>query len=197
MIFLWILLIVALLIAAILTMRVNLIFDFREKQSVYLRILFFRFDSNRFIDRFLSNDKKSGTNASEEINKKQENTMKKNKSSDPSDFIDFLFHLTEVIGSALQDLFSRAKVDLKELHVLIGTEDAANTALLCSSAAQAANGLCAVLQHFSRFRCNSKNLSISPNFTSAESNFSLHLVLSCPVIHLVGVYLRANSQFFN
>ena len=197
MIVFWILLALLLFISFVLFLRIHLIFDFHEKPKVAIRVLCFRIDGNELISKFLSQDDKNGKNAKA----KKKNAPEKSKSSrgsgDLLGFVDFLLHVASVLGGTLKDYFSNTKVHLKELHISIGTDDAARTALLCSSAVQAANGLCAVLQHYSKFTCDNKNLSISPDFLSDKSKFSLRLVLSSTVIHLIGVYLRANMRFFN
>lgn len=197
MIFLWVLLALILLIAFVLLLRVRFIFDFHEKPTITIRILWFRFDANQLINKFLSKDetKSQNTKAKQKKSPEQEKTNK--RSGDLLGFIEFLLHIADVLGGALKDYLSKTDVYLKELHVSIGTDDAARTALACSGAVQAANGLCAVLQHYSKFSCDSDHLSISPDFLSDKSKFSLHLVLTSTVVHLIGVYLRANMRFFD
>ena len=87
------------------------------------------------------------------------------------------------------------KFNLKELHVSIGTDDAAKTALLCGSAIQGANVLCALLQRFSNFRFDNRNLSISPNFTEEKTKLSIDLDLSTRVFDIIVVILRAYFRF--
>lgn len=195
MIFLWIFLVLVAIVLFLLLLPINLVFDFHENAQVYLRILWIRLDSKKFIDSFFSEkqNKDSG------LKPKRAKSSEKGRKKSPYDlmgFAEFLIHITGVLGSTLRDFFSKSKVHLKELQVSVGTDDAAKTALLCSTVIQAANGLCALLYENSHLVCDSDHLSISPDFTSESSRFSLHLVLSCPVIHLIGVYLRANIRFF-
>jgi len=195
MIFLWILLGVILLLTFVLILRINLIIDYRQGLKIYIRILFFKFDVYKLLEVFRKNGKGDESESASKLAKDLDE-KKNDPHKDILGFAEFLIHLTRVISSALKDFFSKAKVDLRELRVSVGAEDAADTALRCSYILQAANGLCAVLQHFSDFRCKSKNLKISPDFISGETKFSLHLIISCSLIHLLGVYLRANIRFF-
>ena len=197
MIFLWIILALILLVVFVLLLRVRLIFDFHEKATITIQILWFRFDANQLIDKFLTKD---NSNTQDTNVKQSKSAVQKKRNNRPGDllgFIEFLLHIADVLSGALKDYLSKTKVYLKELHVSIGTDDAARTALACSGAVQAANGLCAVLQHYSKFRCDPDNLSISPDFLSDKSKFSLHLTLSSTIVHLIGVYLRANMRFFD
>lgn len=197
MILLWILLTLLLFVAFILFFRIHLIFDFHEKPRIVIRFLCFRIDGNQLINMFRAKEKTKDKSTKPKQKNPPEISKKSKGSGDLLGFVDFLLHIASVLGGSMKDYLSRTKVHLKELHVSIGTDDAARTALLCSSAIQAANGLCAVLQHYSKFTCDNKNLSISPDFLSDKSKCSLHLVLSSTIIHLIGVYLRANMRFFN
>ncbi len=197
MIVLWILLAVAILLVLLAFLHIYLIFDYHTEPKITLRVLCFRFDGIDFVKKFLMKDRKDAGLPEKEPQKSQNQSQKKNASGDMLGFVEFLLHLTEVIHSTVNDFFSKAIVNLKELHISLGTDDAAKTALLSCGVIQAANGLCAVLQRVSKFRCSSKNLSITPNYTSEESKFSLHLVISCTLIHLISVYIRTNMRFFD
>ena len=197
MIFLWIILALILLIAFVLLLRVRLIFDFHGKPTITIQILWFRLNANQLINKFLTEDETKSRNTKAKQKKSADREKQNNRSADLFGFIEFLLHIADVLGGALKDYLSKTNVYLKELHVSIGTDDAARTALACSGAIQAANGLCAALQHYSNFSCDSDHLSISPDFLSEKSKFSLHLVLSSTVVHLIGVYLRANMRFFD
>ena len=180
----------------VLLLPIHLIFDFRKEARIRLRVLFFTFEGEKIRKGFLtSEDKKS----KKEVTKKAKPVEKQKKSKRPTDllgFAEFLVHIASVLGGALKDFLSKSKVNLKELYVSIGTDDAARTALLCSGVIQAANGLFALLQQHSNFVWNQEKLSITPDFLSDKSKVSLHLDLSSSVYHLIGVYLRANIRFF-
>lgn len=195
MIVFWILFVLVILILAILFLPIHLICRYPAKSNFSFRILFFRFDGVALFKKIFSKNEAEDTAPETVQAEKRKNNGK--RSSDLFGFLEFLLHLTDVIHSTILEFFSKAKVNLKELRISVGTDDAARTALLSCSVSQAANGLCAVLQHFSNFHCNSKKLSISPDFTSEKSDFSLHLDLSCTVVHLIRVYLHTNMRFFD
>lgn len=192
MIVLYVLLALVLLVFAVLFVNVHFVFLYREKGKITLRILFFSFDAKKLYQPFTKKEQ----SASETEPKADDQKTRKSRSFDPVGFAEFLVHVTRVISLAVKESFEKIKIDLKELHVSIGTDDAAKTALTAGAAIQAANDLCAVLQHFSNFRCDNRNLSVSPDFTSENSRFSIHLDLSIKLIHLIGVYLRAYTRFF-
>ena len=181
-----------LLILFLLFMPIHLVCRYPSESIVSIRIFWFRFDGEELLEKLFNKNETPDTKP-KPASKKKRNSA---NSPDMIGFIEFLLHLTDVIRSSLAVFFSKAKVNLKELRISVGTEDAAKTALLSTGVVQAANGLCAALQHFSNFRCDSKNLSIAPNFTSENSVFSLHLDISCTVIHIIRVYLHTNLRFF-
>lgn len=191
MIVFWIVFAFVLLILSILFMPIHLICRYPAKSNFSFRILCFRFDGVELFKKIFTKNEAKDTDP-----KTVQKGKKNDRSADLFGFLEFLLHLTDVIRSTILEFFSKAKVNLKELRISVGTDDAARTALLSCSVTQAANGLCAALQHFSKFRCNSKKLSIAPDFTSEKSDFSLHLDISCTVIHMIRVYLHANMRFF-
>lgn len=190
MIALYVLGAILLLILLILFLNVHLIFIYQDQVKVTLQILCFRFDA---IELFKSLSEKQ--NEQENKSVMQESKKKANKGS-LIGFAEFLVRIARVIGFAIKEHLSKLKVDLKELSISIGTEDAATTALVTGGVITAANALCALLQQFSNFRCNNKKCSISPNFTSEKTSFSIHLKLTSRIVSLIGVIFRSYFRLF-
>ena len=191
MIFLWIFLGLLVLILSLLWVTVHLIFTYHEKESIRLRILCFTFDAKKLFQWFQARSKEK----QQPKNANPEGTAKKGR-IDLVGFTEFLVHITRVLSLAAKESLEKMKIYLKELVVSVGTDDAAKTALSAAAAIQAANGLCALLQHFSNFRWNNRNLSVSPDFTSEKTRFSIHLDLSMKPIHFIAIFLRAYTRFF-
>ncbi|MBR3836648.1 MAG: DUF2953 domain-containing protein [Clostridia bacterium] len=192
MIALYVFLALLALILFLLFVNIHVIFTYGESAKVTVRVLLFRFDGMKLFRRFTQEKK---TKKSAESEPAQGGTKRKNR-ADPLGFVEFLLRIGRIIGRALKEHFSKMKIYLKELHVSIGTADAAETALLYGGAIQAANGLCALLQHYSHFRCDNRNLVIAPDFVSEKSRFSIHLDLTVKAFHLIGVLLRAYLRLF-
>ena len=193
MIALYILLAVLFLIFFLLFVNIHVIFTYRESARVTVRVLFFRFDGMKLFRSFTKEKDKTKKNAKAE---QVQVESKRKKSADPLGFVEFLIRIGRIIGRALEEHFSKMKIYLKELHVSVASSDAAETALLYGGAIQAANGLCALLQHYSHFRCDNRNLVIAPDFVSEKSRFSIHLDLTVKAFHLIGVLLRAYLRLF-
>ncbi len=194
MIVLYVLLAIVAMIVLLLNLRVHLIFNYRYKASVTLRILFVRMDAARLVQKYL--DRKKDVQPQMVETEPKEAKKKRTSGIDLIGFTEFLLHIGTVIRLALREHFEKTTVYLKELRIAVGTDDAAKTALLCGGVYNAANAICALLQHFSKFRCDNRNLSISPVFTSDQTKVSLHLVMSTKMIHLIGVFLRSYLRFF-
>ena len=196
MIALFIIIAVLILVFLILRMNVHIIFDYHERPTITLKILFFRFDAIDLFRKYLNKD--SGDNKKDKKAKKEGSLTNKSKkkSVDLLGFADFLVHVSRVISLAIKDHFSKSTVNLKELKVSVGSEDAAKTALLCGTVIQAANGLCAVLMHCSTFRCDNRNLSISPDFSSEKTTVALHLQITNKFIDIIKLFITTYFRFF-
>ena len=176
----------------LLNVKIRLIFTYYDKAAVKLGILFFRWDAAKLVQNYLERKK----DVKPKMVETEQTKSEKSKSIDLLGFGEFLIHVGSVIRLAIKEHLEKTQVYLKELRVSVATDDAAQTALLCGGVYNAANGLCALLQHFSDFRCDNRNLSISPDFTSDKTKFTLHLVMSTKLIHLIGVFLRSYIRFF-
>lgn len=192
MIWLWILLGVIALLAFLLCANLHLVFQYHTAPRITLRYLFFKWDGKKLFDTFVEKRKTKP----EKVPAESTSQTEKKSGADIVGFAQFLKHIAQVIGLAIKEHFAKMTVNLKELHVSVATEDAAETAMAYTLALNAANGLCALLQHFSRFRCDNRNLSISPSFSSDKTHFSIHLDLSSKPIHLIAVILRSYIRFF-
>lgn len=197
MIALWVLLAILALFLFLLFVPIHIVFQYRERAIVTAKILFFRFDAMKLF-RYLSRDR-AGKEQSENSHpspKQKEKNANLNKKVDPLGFVEFLLRIARVIVLALKEHLKRMKINLKELYVSIGTDDAAKTALIYGGAIQAANALCVLLQRFSCFRCDNRYLVISPDFTCEKSRFSIHLDLTVRLFFVIGVLLRAYFRLF-
>ncbi len=195
MIALYILIFLILLVLFLLYVNVHIIFRYRENATVTVRVLFFRMDGMKLF-RFVSERRKKREQNIEPNVEADQKEKKKKRNFDPLGFVEFLVHIARVIGLAVKEHFSKMKINLKELYVLIGTDDAAKTALIYGGAIQAANALCVLLQRFSHFQCNNEKLVISPDFTQETSRFSIHLDLCVKPVHIIALLLRTYFRFF-
>ncbi len=176
----------------VLYVNVHLIFDYHEKPKVTVRVLLFRLDGVKLYQYFDTKGKKKERVGS----KKQKAPSKKKSDGNLLGFVEFIAHITKVIRYALREHFAKCKVNLQELQVSIGAEDAAQTAYLYSAAYQGAISLCALLQHFTDFRCNNRKLAVSPDFTGGETKVSIRLDMTVKSVHVLGVLLRSYYRFF-
>lgn len=191
---LWIILLaVLLLLALLLLMNVRLVFLCEDDLKVFVKFLFFRIDAFEFFQKM--SERTDEMEKRQPIKKTQAKREEKRK-IDFAGFVRFLGHLIVVIRDVLLDYLDNSSVMLKKFVLLIGTQDAAQTALLTGSAIQLGNALCALLQHFSHFTCDSDDLIIGPDFAAEKSRFSLHLELKTKLFRLIAVVHRANLRFY-
>ncbi len=194
MIALYVVLALLALILFLLFVNIHIIFVYREKAQVIVRILFLRMDGMHLFSYFTR--EKEGGEEKEQTQSEKPQAPKKKRKADPLGFVEFLLRITRVVSLAVKEHLSKMRIHLKELCVIIGTDDAAKTAMLTGGAIQAANFLCVLLQRFSHFTCDNRNLVISPDFTSEQSRFTVHLDLTVKAYHLITIFMRAYFRLF-
>lgn len=196
MIFLYVLLgFVALLLFLFLLLLIpaRLVITYHGEPCAEIRYLFFRFDVKDLIEKFGSDD---GKEAEQSRKKTVPENRSQQKKGDLQGFISFVGKVTRTIALAVKEQLERSKVYLKEFNLVLGTDDAAKTAMLYGVATTAANGLYAVLGRFTQLCCNQEKLIIAPDFTSDKTRFSIHLEIHFKFLHLIGVILRAQSRLY-
>lgn len=194
MIALYIILGIILLICLILLLRVRLIINFDKDLKVYLRLLFFKFNLYPEISKFSfkkhKRKKKSKSPASEESVNKGE--MPKKEDS----IIKKLWTIRSVLLHTIERFLGKVHFKFVRLHVVIGCENAASTALLYGAATQGVAYLIEILDNISNVDISkNSDVTVTSDFVSQKSSLNGKIVLYISVSHILYVLLHFLKNF--
>ena len=188
---LYVLLGVAALITAILVWPVRLTLTLGEKTTITLRVLFIKWPLYPSAPKKKSKKKKQ----------KQQSSEKKPAPKKTSDGADEALNMMGLIKNIVIDILRRIKtyvrVTLKQLHIVIGTDEAARTAQLYGAAAVAYDELSEILRRNTNYREKRGAVSISADFTSEKTEFSAILELRSNLIGALKIILPAIIKNIN
>lgn len=188
---LYVLLGIAALITAILVWPVRLILTLGEKNTITFRVLFVKWLL------YPSAPKKSA----KKKNPKKRSAERKPAPTKSSDNADEALNMIGLIKNIVIDILHRIKtyvrVTLKQLHIVIGTDEAARTAQLYGAAAVAYDELSEILRRNINYREKRGAVSISADFTSEKTEFSAILELRSNLIGALKIILPAMIKNIN
>ncbi len=131
------------------------------------------------------------------INRKKKKTSsekvarQKNKRSIP-DTVKFIFKIVKIL---YQKYMPHLEIELTRIKILIGTPDAASTALLYGVATQVAAYSVEWLDSNIKLSKRSlKDINISPDFCSGKSTFDVKIILRLPIRYALGLLLRMGMR---
>ncbi len=129
------------------------------------------------------------------INRKKTSSEKvarqKNKRSIP-DTVKFIFKIVKIL---YQKYMPHLEIELTRIKILIGTPDAASTALLYGVATQVAAYSVEWLDSNIKLSKRSlKDINISPDFCSGKSTFDVKIILRLPIRYALGLLLRMGMR---
>ena len=215
----WIILgVIALLIAAILCVRVRLIVTYADG-GVRLRVrvlgipftvmpkkekpLKLRNYSPRALEKRrrkqekkqAKKDKKSREKQQKKETEKRSELLEKaadKQKKSLGDIVEQIRFLTELITSSLGRFFRHLHTDVYELAVTVATGDPSTTAVTYGAVCAAADTLLNTLQKTRVFRIRRKNaVRIGADFLAPSTDASIRIVLSVRPFRIVGIALRA------
>lgn len=194
MIALYIILGIILLICLILLLRVRLIINFENDLNVYFRLLFIKFslypEKTKFRFRKRKKKKKLKSNTSQHTSN-QEETQKKEES-----IVKRLWSIRSVLLHTIEKFLGKVHFKFVKLHVVVGCENAASTALLYGTASQGVAYLIEILDNISNVDISkNSDVSITSDFVSQKSSLTGKIVLYISVAHILYVLVQFLKQF--
>ncbi len=170
---------IAVFIAMVLSLRVTLNIVYRDKLSIYLRVLFIK------VQLYPTKEKKFNAKKHEKRLKK-----KKNKSNPvirdnshvekpPATITDNIKLVTEILSVFFKALPRHLHVKLAKLHIKVATGDAAQTAILFGAVSGAVACLVELLDSITNLgHLKTKSISIVPDYLSDKSDVDINISLS-------------------
>ena len=183
-VFCYILAILLLLILLILFLPVFCRIIYREKLTVYLEILCFRF-------RLYPERAKKTRNLKKKA-KKKTSVPHPQKSASPFSQIGLILSIAK---EQYPHVLSAATLRLKRLRMTIGGEDAAKTALLYGEASLALSAFLELLHGFCKFSEDKGAVSLTPDFLNEGTSLDAVLLLHTNLFRVISLGLRLSFAF--
>ncbi len=182
--FLIILGVIVALILLVLYVDVNFIFCLKDEPSVAVRVLCFKADAMTLVER-LTPEKEETT----------ERTPLKKAKLTPEKALYLVKRLVELVKAVTREFCRYARLKICHIHIAVATDDAAETARLYGTVSGIVWGLLEFLSHnMSVKRCD-KKVVIIPDFTSAEPQLDMKLVLKIKPVHALGAVMHLLPLF--
>lgn len=190
---------VVLLIAIILALKVKLVLVYENEFSAYWQILFlkipFSFDENKEKKKKKKKKKAAKKNvAPAQGAPKEKKTTKEEKK--PS-VLSHLIKFREIIFEILQISLGKLHFQFTKLNILVGTDNAASTALAYSAVCSGVSCLIALLEEISNVDISRfSDINVQANFLSDKSLFEGKVVLYCRVLPLLSILTKVLKLFY-
>lgn len=183
---------IALLIALLLSTKVLLHIRYEESLTVYLRVLFVKiqlYPSKKEKKKHPhSMSKKKAQKIKDSLQKKPKEEPKKRKSKkkekekepkEAPDLISIISIITSFVKSFLRLFAGSVRIRSSRLHIVVATEDAADTAIAYGALTQAINLLFPMLDGIKTFKHlpRGKELSVRADFLSDTSKIDADVEL--------------------
>ncbi len=118
-------------------------------------------------------------------------TAKKEKKS-PSEILDIVELVLKLVQAVISKFFGHLKIKLARLRLVLGSEDAATTAILYGAVTQSINVLFPLLEGVKNFSvARNADIDVAADFTSEETQIDICIAFSLRVWHLFHIAFAA------
>ncbi len=178
---LYILLAIAVVIALLLCVRGSLHIIYEDDLSVYIKILFIKYsiypEQEKKFNEKKYNKKEEKKKQSSKIVIKEKSEKEKNPS-----LLDKITFIKEILAVFLKAFSRYLKVNIKKLHIVIATPDAAQTAITYGAVSGVIAGIVELIDSYTNLKSLKKNaIIVEPDFTSEKSDVNVNITLSISV----------------
>jgi len=190
MIALYIILGIALLIAAILFTRLRVFICYEDSLTVYTKIWFLRF---KIVPTREKKPKKKRTKKKKKEPSKS--TLPEEQKKEKS-IVTKLWEMKSVLTEVLSRFLGKLHFRFLKLRINIACDNAAKTALLYAGANQGVAYIIEILRNISNVDISSRSdVSVNANFISLKSEFEGKIELYIRVLPLISVGLHALKEY--
>ncbi len=176
-----------LLVFAVLFADISLVFVYKDEFNFKIKLGCFSISGKKIIDIIESREKNKDNS---QVNTEETHQIKKQrKKKSPSDIVDLVSYITDLIKAILGQFCKYAKLKLCRVKISIATEDAAETALIYGAASSALYTALEFFDSFITIKKNYKNIGIAPDFSSEECRIDLKVILKVKIIHLLLAFI--------
>lgn len=136
--------------------------------------------------------KKKQKKAEKKAVKDAEQAQGKKEKKSVSDILDIVSLVTDLVGAVAKTFFGHLRIKLTRIKLVIGTGDAATTAIAYGAVTQAVNILFPILEGVKNFTLpKTQELDVRADFAAEESEIDICISFSLRVWHLFHVIFAA------
>lgn len=176
-------------IALILFIPVHITAAVKDEARIFLRILFVKIRLLPINEK--PKKKKKGQKQKQEKPKEESEKKEKKKRDIPS----LIHSVADVLGVFLRQFSKHVKIRVLRYKIIVGTDDAAKTALLYGAAEQATAYLFAVLGENAKFSFSKKNSLVWVDFTSEKTVADVKIDVSVNVFGALAMLLPTFTAY--
>jgi len=182
------------LLTLLLFLKVSLIIRYDEGAKLTLKVLFVRkrlYPKEKKKHRKKSMSAKKAQRIKDKLNKKKAKKKEKNQEkkgsgekekTSASNILDTVATVSILVRELVSKFTKHLKIQIAKIHIKIATGDAAHTAIAYGALTQSINVLFPLLEDVKNFDMpKNRDIDISPDFLSDESEIGLKLVFSLRV----------------
>ena len=103
--------------------------------------------------------------------------------------------VTELIGTLVKKLRRRVRIKLIKLFVVVGTDEAAKTAILYGTICNACDELLEIMRRTTKFKDKDGAVSVTADFTAGSTDVDLEAELSLTLIGAISVLLPVMKKY--
>lgn len=205
---------ILLFFALLLSLKATVSIVYNGEVELYLKVLFIRIKllprsqrkkgprsmsirrANKIKEKLRKKAEKKRLKALEKQERKQQKKDAKAKGKTEkksvSEILDIIHDVTDIVKSVTKTFFGHLKVKVTRLNIKIATGDAATTAIAYGAVCDALLHLFAILERLDGVSLpQRRNVSVSADYLSEESEFDIKLSFSLRVWHVLHVGIVA------
>ena len=216
MVALYILLFFAILFVFVMLLKVEIVLEYKTDFSMYIKLLLFKIPivpakkkvytcmTPEKIRRAEEKERKKAAAKEEKKRKKQlkKEDLLKNKTDTEtekatsfSETLDIIFFIIDIVNELIRRLFGRIKTRVYSLKILVGTGDAATTALAFTASQNAVTFLLEFLDKHSGLTTDTSDcIRVYQYYTDKKYEFDIKLGISITVFSALAVILPPGKR---
>lgn len=202
--------VIALVICALLLLRVKFVIRFSDELALYAKILFVRINlfpkkekKIRISDYKKKNyEKRKRKEAEKQKKKAAEKAAKQKQKASPEkkkekmSAKEAIRLIRLLLPIFLRRFFGHLRIEVARLNISVAAEDAAKTAVMYGCICQGVAYIVELLDMCGNLRRNrGTQISVAPDFTSEKITADIHIALSITVAQALGVLLRTGFAY--
>ncbi len=207
-------LIIALVITALLLLRIKIVIKYTDELVLYIKVLFVKiklvpkkekkikpsdYTKKKLLKRQKKEEEKEQKKLAKKAKRDEEKAEEKNhpeKKKEKPPILDTIRMIKLLLAVFLKRFFGHLRIDLARLNITVASEDAAKTALLYGYLCQGVAYIVELLDRFTNLKKGrNAEISVAPDFTAEKLVADIHIAFSLTVGQALDILFRTAFAF--